>query len=170
MPDPSQDANALRGVVFCARSPHLCTTVKIAGSTTHLCTSSLCCPAQHLCMLCCRTGIRLVAVQYERLLLAPQSRDVGKAAAMLRSSNRHRSDLPGDDHSTTGLLPLEAWRVSAVISLWSARLPLRIMLQAAPPDAPQQGVRRRFALHQCTSCIQYDTVDMQSCSGSQVAT
>lgn len=65
----------------------------------HLNTSSYSVPVQHLFMLCCRTGIMLVAVQHGRLLLAPQSRDVGKAAALLRSSQRHRSDLPGDPKS-----------------------------------------------------------------------
>ena len=42
-----------------------------------------------------RTGIKLVAVQYGRLLLAPQSRDVGKAAAVVRSSQRRQADVAG---------------------------------------------------------------------------
>lgn len=44
---------------------------------------------------CVRSGIKLVAVQYGRLLLAPQSRDIGKAAAVASNSQRHHADLPG---------------------------------------------------------------------------
>ena len=50
-------------------------------------------------MATCRTGLKLVDVQYERLLLAPQSRDVGKAAATAASSRRRSADLPGAEGS-----------------------------------------------------------------------
>ncbi len=86
----------MRGVAFCGASPHSCRPSRVLvtqRTSAHLAWSV---PAQHLFELCCRTGIRLVAVQYGRLLLAPQSRDVAKAAALLRVSQHRRSDLPGD--------------------------------------------------------------------------
>ena len=116
IPNSSQDTDALRGVVFCGCSPHssLPSRVLVSERTSaHLGCSG---DAQHLFMLCCRSGIRLVAVQCGRVLAAPQSRDVSKAAALLRSSQKRPSGLPGNRESPRQLLRSHR-RLNRVVSL-----------------------------------------------------